>query len=382
MTTVTLDAADRRRSLAAIIGAGFGTGMAMGSTLPLLTLLMERDGLDSVVIGLNAAMFPLGVLCCGPFVPLIARRLGTLPAIYASLAIFSAVIPLYWLTPFWVWFPLRFVAGGAGALYWIVSETWINLVATDANRGRVTAIYAMVLTAGFTLGPIIIGAVGIDGFAPFAIAFLANILVLVPMPFVRRLAPDLSSQAPMRFRSGFAAAPAILVAVIAGGCSDMAVIALLPIYALEGGHGQQGATLLLAIFTFGNAILQWPLGWLADKTGRFRTLVWTVALVFLGAVLLPFVADTRWPLWILLFVWGGVGFGIYTVALAVLGERIPAGGLAAANTLFVMVYETGSLSGPVLAGGAMDLMGRQGLPLVVGLASGAFLVFIAIRRRS
>lgn len=382
MTAVTLSAADRRRSLAAIIGAGFGTGMGVGAVLPLLTLLMERDGVDNLVIGLNSAMFPLSILVCGPFIPRIARRLGTLPALYGGIGVFMVVIPLYWLSPFWGWFPLRFIAGASGALYWIVSETWINLVATDRNRGRVTAIYATVLTAGFTLGPLIIGAVGIDGFAPFGAALAANLLVLLPLLFVGRLAPDLSGQAPMRFRRGFAAAPAIFVAVIAGGCSDLAAITLLPIYGLEGGLDRKGATLLLAIFTLGNAILQWPLGWLADKTGRFRTLVWTVALVFLGAVLLPFVADTRWPLWVLLFVWGGAGFGIYTVALAVLGERIPAAELAAANTLFVMVYETGSLSGPVLAGGAMDLMGRQGLPLVVALATGAFLVFIAIRRRS
>jgi MFS family permease len=275
---------------------------------------------------------------------------------------------------------LRFIAGASGALYWIVSETWINLVATDENRGRVTAIYATVLTAGFTLGPFIIGAIGIDGFAPFGAALAANLLVLLPLAFARRLVPDLSGQAPMRFRRGFAAAPAIFVAVIAGGCSDLAAITLLPIYGLQGGLDREGATLLLGIFTLGNAVLQWPLGWLADRLGRYRVLVWTVALVFAGALLLPLAADTRWPLWLLLFVWGGAGFGVYTVALALLGEKIPPGELAAANTLFVMIYEIGSLSGPVLAGGAMDLIGRQGMPLVVALATAGFLVFAAVRR--
>lgn len=382
MTAITLDAADRRRSLAAIIGAGFGTGMGVGAVLPLLTLLMERDGVDNLVIGLNSAMFPLAILTCGPFIPRIARRFGTLAALYVGIGIFMAVIPLYWLSPFWAWFPLRFIAGASGALYWIVSETWINLVATDENRGRVTAIYATVLTAGFTLGPFIIGAIGIDGFAPFGAALAANLLVLPPLAFARRLVPDLSGQAPMRFRRGFAAAPAIFVAVIVGGLSDLAAITLLPIYGLEGGLDREGATLLLAIFCAGNAVLQWPLGWLADRLGRYRVLVWTVAAVFVGAVLLPLAADTRGPLWLLLFVWGGAGFGIYTVALALLGEKIPPGELAAANTLFVMIYEIGSLSGPVLAGGAMDLVGRQGMPLVVALATAGFLVFAVVRRRS
>lgn len=381
MTTASLSAYDRRLSLAAIIGGGFGTGMGMGSVLPLLTLLMEREGASTLFIGLNAAMFPLAVLCFGAFVPRVARALGTLPAIYLSIAVFATVIPLYWATDVWLWFPLRFVAGCAGALYWIVSETWINLVATDQNRGRVTAIYAMVLTSGFTLGPLIIQAVGIDGFAPFGIAFLANLFVLLPMPFVRRLAPDLSQQGPMRFRRAFATAPVVMIAVIAGGCIDMAIIALLPVYGLQSGLDWQSAATLLAIFTAGNMLLQLPLGWIADHTDRFRVLVWIVLLVLVGAILLPLLADTRWPLWILLFVWGGVVFGLYTIALALLGERFPPGELAAANALFVMVYETGSLAGPVMAGGAMDTIGRQGLPLIAGLAAAAFLVAIAVLRR-
>lgn len=381
MTAISLSAYDRRLSLAAIIGGGFGTGMGMGSVLPLLTLLMEREGASPLFIGLNAAMFPLAVLCFGAFVPRVARGLGMLPAIYLSIAVFAAVIPLYWATDIWLWFPLRFIAGCAGALYWILSETWINLVATDQNRGRVTAIYATVLTAGFTLGTFIVQAVGIDGFTPFAIAFVANFFVLLPMPFVRRLAPDLSEQAPMRFRTAFAKAPLILIAVVMGGCIDMAIIALLPIYGLQSGLDWQSATTLLSIFTAGHMVLQLPLGWIADHTDRFRVLVSIVLLALLGAILLPLLSDTRWPLWILLFVWGGVVFGVYTIALALLGERFPAGELAAANALFVMVYETGSLTGPVLAGGAMDTIGRQGLPLVAGLAAAAFLVAIAVLRR-
>ncbi len=377
MTAVTLSDRDRYWSLAAIIAGGFGTGMGVGSVLPLLTLLMERAGASPLFIGLNAAMFPLAVLCFGAFVPRVARVLGTLPAIYLSIAVFASVIPLYWATDIWVWFPLRFIAGCAGALYWIVSETWINLVATDRNRGRVTAIYATVLTAGFTLGPLIIGAVGIDGFAPFGIALGASLVVLLPMPFVRRLAPDLSKQAPMRLRRALSMAPLIMLAVVAGGCIDMAIIALLPIYGLQGGLDWRSATMLLSIFTAGHMVLQLPLGWIADHVDRFRLLICLMGLTLAGAILLPILSDTRWPLWILLFFWGGMVFGLYTIALALLGERFPAGELAAANALFVMVYEAGSLAGPVLAGGAMDVMGRQGMPLVAGLVAAIFLMAIA-----
>src|SRR5690349_20850686 len=102
MTAVTLSDRDRYWSLSAIIAGGFGTGMGVGSVLPLLTLLMERAGASPLFIGLNAAMFPLAVLCFGAFVPRVARALGTLPAIYLSIAVFASVIPLYWATDIWV----------------------------------------------------------------------------------------------------------------------------------------------------------------------------------------------------------------------------------------------------------------------------------------
>jgi hypothetical protein len=40
MTAIILDERQRRRSLAAIISAGFGAGMSMASLLPLLSLLL------------------------------------------------------------------------------------------------------------------------------------------------------------------------------------------------------------------------------------------------------------------------------------------------------------------------------------------------------
>jgi len=138
--------------------------------------------------------------------------------------------------------------------------------------------------------------------------------------------------------------------------------------------------MLLSIFTAGHMVLQLPLGWVADHIDRFRLLICLMGFTLAGAILLPVLSDTRWPLWILLFVWGGMVFGLYTIALALLGERFPTGELAAANALFVMVYEAGSLAGPVLAGGAMDAMGRQGMPLTTGIVAAAFLAVIALWR--
>jgi MFS family permease len=73
--------------------------------------------------------------------------------------------------------------------------------------------------------------------------------------------------------------------------------------------------------------------------------------------------------------------GIYTLSLALLGERFKPGDLSAANAAYVMMYEFGGLGGPVIAGGMMDSMGRQGLPLFAVIIMAVYLIYAAIARQ-
>jgi hypothetical protein len=45
------------------------------------------------------------------------------------------------------------------------------------------------------------------------------------------------------------------------------------------------------------------------------------------------------------------------------------------------MYEFGGLGGPVMAGGMMDAMGRQGLPLFAAIITAMYLVYAAVARR-
>ena len=62
----------------------------------------------------------------------------------------------------------------------------------------------------------------------------------------------------------------------------------------------------------------------------------------------------------LLFIWGGVVAGLYTVGLAHLGSKLSGRDLASANAAFVLCYGIGMLAGPQAIGIGMDLLGNQG----------------------
>jgi MFS family permease len=275
---------------------------------------------------------------------------------------------------------LRFVIGLAGVMFWVTSETWLNLMAVDATRTRVMSIYSITMATGFAIGPLIINAIGIAGWLPFLVIVGAIAISLAPVAFAHRLAPDMPEHHESGLLGAMRAVPVVMMAALVAGLVDSALFTMIPVYEIREGFGSDMALLSLTVFMVGIVVLQLPLGWLADHTDRHGVLWATGAVIALGAILYPFLLGAGLWLWLMMFLWGGVSFGIYTIALSLMGERFPAAGLATANAAFVIVYETGSFSGPIAAGAAMDAWPRYGLPLFIFLSAAALLVFAAIRR--
>ena len=67
----------RRRNLYAACAAVIVFGFALGLTYPLLSLVLESRGVSASMIGLNAAMAPIGIVAFSVFIPVLARRWGT-----------------------------------------------------------------------------------------------------------------------------------------------------------------------------------------------------------------------------------------------------------------------------------------------------------------
>ncbi|WP_206522195.1 MFS transporter, partial [Mesorhizobium sp. M1A.F.Ca.IN.022.05.2.1] len=68
-----------------------------------------------------------------------------------------------------------------------------------------------------------------------------------------------------------------------------------------------------------------------------------------------------WPVAGLMLVWGGANYGLYTAALALIGDRFQAEKLTAAIAALAAVYALAAVIGPAVAGGMMDALGAQGL---------------------
>ena len=377
-----MTSAERRLSLLAIIAGCFGAGVGYGALHPLVALSLDEMDVSRGLIGANAALTNLAILIFGPFVPMVARRVGVVRALLATAVIDLVILALFPTFPnFWVWCVLRFAGGAIGVLWWVVTETWLNLIATDANRTRVFGLYGSALSSGFCLGPFAIAGVGSEGWAPWLIVLAAVALSALPIVLARRLAPELPKHPDAHPLAVLRRAPVLLAAAAAAGAADMAVTALLPLYGLSHGFSEQSAALMLTAFTVGTVMLQVPIGWAADVWSRRGMLLLCALLTVLGAALLPLLIGTGFALWALLVVWGGIVFAIYTVALGLLGERFAPAELAMVNAAFIMAYNTGAGLGPVAAGGLMEAWSPDGMTVVVAV-SGLMVLLAAVLRRA
>lgn len=369
----------RWRALATVIVCLMVFDVTLGLSYPLLALVLEQRGVSPFINGLNAAMLPLGLVLTAPLVPALAQRLGAWRlAVFCILATAGLLALLKLLPSLGAWFALRFLLGAVEGALFAISETWINQLASGANRGRVMAAYASLLSLGFAGGPLLLPTTGTEGWPPFLVGIGFALGGLIFLLSARRSVPSPRLEERASFLAFLPLAPTLLLAGFLFGVFDTATLSLFPLYGLRQGLDEAGASYLLGALIAGNIVLQFPLGWLADRLGRRPVLTACALLTCLGALALPAAIATPWQ-WPLVLIWGTTGYGIYTLALAELGDRFTGGQLLAGTAALTAMFGLGGIAGPTLGGGAMEQLGPHGLPLVLGVAY-ALLAAVSILR--
>jgi MFS family permease len=152
------------------------------------------------------------------------------------------------------------------------------------------------------------------------------------------------------------------------------VFSLMPVYAERIGIAEQGVGLLVAIGALGAIALQIPLGKLADRTGRDRTLSGVALSAVILSVAMGLAGANLWLLIPMVFFFVGASSAFYTIGLAMIGERVKPGALASANAAFIFAYGLGSLLGPALGGVSMDIADPWGLMASFAAMAGLYFV--------
>lgn len=367
-------------ALFALCASVFAFSISFGGLTPLISLSLDARGVDGTVIGLVVAAQPLGTILAAPFSPWFLRRFGAADSMLLCGAVSLAsivLLPVFDSVP--AWFVLRLVTGLAGAAPWIILETWINVIATERDRARIISIYMTVMAAGFAAGPMVLSVIGTEGLTPFVVFIVLKALALVPIVFLRARAPEVEVEHHTRLFGILLAAPVLFASAFAAGFVDAGFFGFLPIWAIRNGLEEWLAVFLLTVFVSGNIVLQFPLAWLADTAGYRVVLLGCGAVCIAGALAAPYLLVLPVLLGAVLFLWGGCAWGLYTIALAALGQRFRGGSLAAANAVFVIAYELAFVAAPPAAGAVADLWPANGLMALMGAVGVGFVVLLLAR---
>ncbi|WP_109481477.1 MFS transporter [Paraburkholderia sp. C35] len=368
----------RWRAVAALTAVStFAQIGQFGFGFMVLPVWLAHQGLDAPRAGLFAAaqwagMF-IGLLVAPRLMGRIGAKLTVTLGLAASLVAYASFGAVSW--PAWM-LPGMLTGLGIG-LRWIANETWLYSLVPADKSGKVVGVHETLIASAGVLAP----ALAVYGDASGSLVFVAGSLMTfaaaLPL-WLTRSSPSLPVSTPVstngkRLEPG----PIVclgLVTIAAGGIGDGALYGLFPLFAESRGLTAAQTATMLACFGIGGMVLQFPVGWLADRCGLASTVI-VCALASTVAI----VAFSCAPTASLAYVGAALLLGGMNSAYITLGMYAAACSDKQAITrnmrLLSLAFTACSIVGPLFAGTAMKALGNDMLMWQLAIISGALMIY-------
>lgn len=355
------------------------TGAGLFATV--VGIRVETDGFPTLAIGLIAAGYYLGFLV-GSRLTLFA--LGTVGHIrvYAALASsLGAIIIIAGMVVHPVaWLALRLLAGACLAGQYVVAESWLNQLATNANRGRILSVYTLVTVVAYGVGQLSVGLVDPATLTAFGVAAVLISLAVAPVALSEDAAPPiLTVPARMPLRELLALVPTGVVTSVLVGIAHGAFIGLAAVYATRAGLGKSEVGLFVAMPTLGSLLLQVPISSASDTVDRRIVGALSATAASGAGVVLLVAGPDIWVGFAAMAVLGGTTYPLYSIAGAYTNDWVPTEQLTAAASQLVVLYGAGAFVGPFLASVVMRSVGVDGFVWSTIATHGIIAVYLTIR---
>ncbi|QXH35950.1 MFS transporter [Pseudomonas muyukensis] len=364
----------------AVLAAVLSVGLALGVSMPLVSLRLEGWGYGGFAIGVMAAMPALGVLVGASLSSRLASWVGVPAAMRLCLLGGALSIGLLALLPsYTLWLLLRLMIGMSLTVVFILGESWINQLVVEQWRGRLVALYGSSYALSQLAGPLVLGLLGSDD--DFGFWAATGLLLVAPLILLGRGGAPTTEACSVTLVDLFGFCrrlPVIAWAIALFAAFEAMILTLLPVYCLQQGFTTEVALFMVSTVVVGDALLQLPIGALADRMSRRTLFSGCAVTLLLSSLAIPLLLHTLaiWPLWVL---FGASAGGLFTLSLVLIGERYRDDALVRANAHVAQLWGIGCLIGPLLAGAGSQWISGHALPLL--MAVGAAGLVLLTRRR-
>ncbi|EUM16600.1 hypothetical protein L465_00414 [Enterobacter sp. BIDMC 29] len=356
-------------------------GLTYGISSPLISLKLLNSGATESIIGLNAAMQAVGVFLIAPVLPWLFRRFKAANLMIISLIAIAIIFILFTETSYTAWYGLRLLLGMFSEIIMVQSETWLNSTTVERARGKVLSLYTAGMSLGFATGPLLLSFTGSSSNYGFSlagiIAFISG-FILFKTGMKQSANHDHSGD---NICKSLKLATIPVMATALNAAVEVIGLNFLSIYATKLGWDESSSTFLISVLMIGAIVLQLPVGWIADKIERMlliKILAYTSAIT---AFIWPHVLNNHLVAYAVLFLWGGIFVGIYTVSITWVGQHFQGEQLTGIYAAMSVSWGTGALAGPLLGGLAMQNT-LNGLPYLTGLLCLSFAVFSSLAKKN
>ncbi|MEM0899672.1 MAG: MFS transporter [Pseudomonadota bacterium] len=325
------------------------------------------EGFSPLTLGLLGTGWAIGFIAGCLLVPRVVRRVGHIRAFGAmtSFAAVSILISALIITP-WAWIPLRALAGFCFAGAAQIMESWLNEGSTTQNRGRVFGTYAMVNLASNTAGQMVLplGNPAAETFFVLGAVFYA--LALLPTALYATQQPKPLTEVKLDLPTLWRNSPIAVGGAFLVGSANSCFGTLAAVYGEAIGMSVTVIALFVSTTLFAGAFAQLPVGWLSDRSDRRYVLI---GVSILGIVASSFFVSTSprdlTTVFIAAACFGACLHTMYPLLVSHANDHATEGTFLRTSGGLLLIFGIGSIVGPLIGGGAMTIMGPEGMFMTI-----------------
>lgn len=345
-------------------------------TWPLLLgmgVLMLGAGLQGTLIGLRATLegfptFAIGVVMSCYYIgyvggsfrtPLLVQRVGHIRVFAALTAVASASILLQAiLVSVPAWAALRMLSGFCFAGIYVVAESWLNDRATNQSRGRLLAVYMLVLYVGLGVGQFLLNAGDPSGALLFILTSVLISLSVIPITLSVQRAPEFAVGERIALAQLYRVSPLGVVGVTISGVVSSVIFSMGSVYARLNGLAATEIATFMAVTILAAVVTQLPIGRLSDRVDRRSVLVTVCVLAGCMAVGAAMFGQTsRAALLVLAAGFGGIALTLYSLSLSHINDHLAPEQMVSASGSVILMNGVGAIAGPPLIALLMEWFG-------------------------
>lgn len=367
--------------ITSILLSTFLVSVATGMTALIIPLSLYEYGLSSMHIGAMMALLLVVIIPLSLFIPALLKRIGaralfvisTLLRCYAILA-FSQYDNIYY------WAALLLMYGVGEFIFLFILQVWMGLVPFSKGTGLIFSMVGVSISIGIAISAVVVERLQAYAINPYFAMAAITTAALFPLLVSFLWTPTLTKPSLLTFKTCFSQTPLVMTAAFIIGIQTMGIQYLIVLYGMHAGLGFTQASFLLTAFTLGPIVFEVSLASLSDKFNRRNVLMAGTFLSLVCAIYLPLAIYYPYVAYGLLFLWGGIVGGLYSVSFAILCDRYDSQHMISAMGKFTAMFGAGGVVGVFSIGALMDIFdSADALPTVTNIANFLFFCFAANR---